>query len=122
MVRSVSVLVVEDETIIRMLMVDALEDAGFHVFEAASGEAGLREFHLHPELKALLTDIEMPGAVDGLALARAIRERQPEAALIIMSGRKQPQVDELPRDARFFQKPYTQTEIVGALHQLLGGT
>jgi CheY-like chemotaxis protein len=119
MFRKLSVLVVEDESIIRMLMVDALEDAGFHVIEAATGEAGLRALDHFPDLKALLTDIEMPGTVDGLALARMVHERHPETALIIMSGRQRPEAKELPRNAKFFRKPYTQAEIVAALHQLI---
>ena len=112
-------LVVEDESIVRMVMVDVLEDAGFKVVEAATGEAGLRELERDPDLKALLTDIEMPGTLDGLALARIMHERCPDAAVVVMSGRIRPGVSELPPNARFFGKPYLHDEIVATLHELL---
>lgn len=105
-----------------MLMVDVLENAGFKVVEAATGEAGLRELERHPDLKALLTDIEMPGTLDGLALARIMHERYPDAAVVVMSGRIRPGVRELPPNARFFDKPYLHDDIVAALHELLNTT
>ena len=113
------VLVVEDEAILRMLMVDELEDAGFRVVEARNGEEGMRALDEHPDLTALLTDIEMPGRVDGVALARVTNERYPEAAVIVMSGRTYPGAADLPPHAKFFGKPYRHSDVIDALHELM---
>ncbi|WAJ27863.1 response regulator [Antarcticirhabdus aurantiaca] len=118
--RAPAVLVVEDEALVRIVMVEELEDAGFHVLEAESGDEGLREIERHPNLKAILTDIEMPGSVDGVALARITNERYPNAAVIVMSGRRRPGRGDLPSNARFFGKPYRHAEVIQALHELMG--
>ncbi|NDV85471.1 response regulator [Aurantimonas aggregata] len=104
---------------IRMGLVDALEEAGFRVIEAATGAAGLYALEKDEDLTALLTDIEMPGTPDGLGLAQIVHERCPEAAVIVMSGRIRPGVGMLPPNARFFDKPYLHDEVVAALQGLL---
>ena len=113
------VLVVEDEGLVRMTMVDFLEDAGFHVIEAATGEEGLRELGENPGIAALLTDIEMPGSVDGIRLASITHAMHPDAAVLVMSGRVRPSRSDLPPGARFFAKPYLHDEIIEALHAMM---
>lgn len=113
------VLVVEDDSIIRIGLVDALEEAGFRVVDAATGAAGLSALKRDEKLTALLTDIEMPGTLDGLALARIVHERRPDAAVIVMSGRVRPGAGALPPNARFFDKPYRHDDIVASLQELL---
>jgi CheY-like chemotaxis protein len=113
------VLVVEDEGIVRMTMVDFLEDAGFHVIEAATGEEGLRELRGDPDIAALLTDIEMPGSVDGIHLASITHQMHPDAPVLVMSGRVRPSRAELPPGARFFAKPYVHDEVIEALHAMM---
>ena len=115
----IRVLVVEDEGIVRMTMVDFLEDAGFDVIEAATGEEGLRELDRNPGISALLTDIEMPGTVDGIRLARITHQMHPDAAVLVMSGRVRPPRSDLPPGARFFAKPYVHDEVIGALHDMM---
>ncbi|GGD38249.1 response regulator [Aureimonas glaciei] len=114
------VLVVEDDALLRMTIVDHLEDAGFNVFEATTGDEGISELARVPELRALLTDIEMPGLIDGIKLARITHQLYPEMAVVIMSGRVRPESHELPPSARFFHKPYSHDEIVDALHDMMG--
>jgi CheY-like chemotaxis protein len=108
----VSVLVVDDEPLIRMCAVDLLEEAGFSVVEADSGPRGLALFAEHPEITALFTDIQMPGAFDGLALARKALALRPDVQLIITSGNVRPSDDEIPDDVKFVPKPYDGTKIV----------
>jgi CheY-like chemotaxis protein len=114
------VLVVEDDALLRTTMVDHLEDAGFSVFEASTGDEGISELARVPELRAILTEIEMPGKTDGLKLARITHELYPKIAVVVMSGRVRPEKHELPPFARFFGKPYSHDEIVDALHEMMG--
>ncbi|WAJ29519.1 response regulator [Antarcticirhabdus aurantiaca] len=120
--RNPPVLVVEDEALVRMVMVDELEEAGFRVIEADNADDGLAELERHQDIMALLTDIELPGSIDGVKLARITNERYPDAAVIVMSGRIRPGRQELPRHARFFGKPYRHAEVIEALHELMGRT
>lgn len=117
--RGTLILVVEDESLVRMTMVDFLEDAGFEVVEAATGEEGLKQLDRNPAIAALLTDIEMPGTVDGIRLAKITHERHPDAAVIVMSGRVRPGKSELPSHARFFAKPYMHDDVISALHEMM---
>ena len=64
------ILVVEDEPLLRMTAVDLLEDEGFTVVEAGSGDEGLALLRTIPDIRVLFTDVHMPGSLDGLALAR----------------------------------------------------
>src|SRR3954471_15535056 len=67
------VLVVEDEGLVRMFVTDVLEEAGFEVAEAENAEAGLLALHARPDVRVLFTDVNMPGRIDGLELARIAR-------------------------------------------------
>jgi CheY-like chemotaxis protein len=104
--RPVIVLVVDDEPLIRMNAADFLEDCGFVAIEADNGEHALEQLDAHPEIKVLFTDINMPGAFDGLDLARKVYARRPDIQLIITSGKMRPSEDEIPDHGKFFPKPY----------------
>jgi len=119
-VEKLVILVVEDEAIIRMSAVDMLEDAGFSVIEAANADIAVQLLESRSDIRAVFTDIEMPGSLCGLKLARAIRNRWPPIHLIVTSGRVAPSELDLPRLARFIQKPYTPNQILGVLGELLG--
>lgn len=101
-----AVLVVEDEDLIRAITAFQLEDAGFAVIQARDATQALAEFADHPEVSAVFTDINMPGPVDGVALARRIHDLRPNVQLIITSGRAPPLQSEMPSGARFLPKPY----------------
>lgn len=103
--RSTSVLVVDDEWLIRAALVDQLEEDGFEVFEAENAAGALRILEFHHQIGSVVTDIQMPGTMDGLALARFIRDSFPPIRLIISSGAIRPSATELPRDTVFLQKP-----------------
>lgn len=85
------VLVAEDEELVRLVIAEALRDAGLEVMEAEHAEAALRVLEHHAaRVHVLFTDIQMPGSMDGLALAHHISENWPEIALLITSARPQP--------------------------------
>ena len=82
------VLVAEDEELVRLVIAEALRDAGLEVMEAEHAEAALSVLEHHAaRVHVLFADIQMPGSMDGLALARHISENWPEIALLITSAR-----------------------------------
>ncbi|MCW5850250.1 MAG: response regulator transcription factor [Anaerolineae bacterium] len=78
------ILVVDDEMPIRLTMAELLKRRGYQVVQAASGEEALEQIHQRP-FDLLLLDLKMPG-MDGIEVARRARERQPDAAIIILTG------------------------------------
>ena len=107
------VLVVDDETFIRMNAIDMLQDSGFGVLEAVDADDALRVLADHPEIGVLFTDINMPGSMDGLDLARRVHELRPDVHLIITSGKVRPSASEIPDSGRFIEKPYQQQQFIG---------
>lgn len=114
-----TVLVVEDEPLVRAFAAEVLMDAGYRVFEACDGRDGLAILEGRGDIDAVLTDIEMPGDMDGLALAGTIHERWPDIAILVTSGRVRPDADVLPIGAGFIAKPYRYDEVVDRIAALL---
>lgn len=100
-----TVLVVEDESLIRMDIVDRLEEGGFAVFEAASADAAIAILEARSDIHLVFTDVDMPGSMDGLKLAAYVRDRWPPIKLIVTSGHVAVREDLLPAGGRFFSKP-----------------
>lgn len=119
-VTSPAVLVVEDEALLLFVAADDLRDAGFTVFEAGNAAEALRLFDAHPGIIALFTDVDMPGAMNGLALCALIHARRPEVRILITSGKSIPAATTLPPGAMFLPKPYAATAVVTALQRMLG--
>ena len=113
----ISVLIVEDEPLIRMGAVKIIEDAGFEVIEAASADEAIRILECRGDIRVVFTDIHMPGSMDGLKLAHAVRNRWPPIKIIVTSGRDLITEKDLPEGGRFFAKPYDPIEITGALRE-----
>jgi CheY-like chemotaxis protein len=109
------VLVVEDDPLIRMDAVWIIEDAGYTVLEAASADEAISILETRFDITTIFTDVEMPGSMDGLKLAFAVRDRWPPVRIIIASGRIRPEANEMPRDALFLNKPYSQTQVAQAI-------
>jgi len=94
---SAVVLVVEDEPLVRMTVVDELEEADLQVLEAANADAALTVLEVHPEeVQVLFTDVNMPGSMDGMALAEQVHQRWPHIRLLISSGYVRLHPDEIP--------------------------
>jgi CheY-like chemotaxis protein len=110
------VLLVEDEPLVRMYNADVLDEAGFRIIEASNADEAVLLFETRPDICALVTDIEMPGRMNGLALARHVQDKQASIGLLIVSGRVRPSPDELPIGGRFLGKPYTPTDLLRELH------
>lgn len=117
--RPIVVLVVDDEPLVRMLGVDVLEDAGFAVVEAGDAAEALDKLRSHPDVRVLFTDVNMPGELNGLELARLVHERRPDIRLLIASGQVRPRPEELPEDGQFVPKPWVPGEIVERIRGML---
>jgi CheY-like chemotaxis protein len=114
-----TVLVVEDEPLILMLAVGIVEDAGFSTVQAKSAHEAVAVLENRSDIRIVFTDIEMPGAMDGVKLAHAIRRRWPPIELLLTSGRHQVRKEDLPARGRFLRKPYSLSQVAEALHQLV---
>lgn len=111
MTQPISVLVVEDEALVRMGIAQHLSDEGFKVYEAAGADQAIDILAAHSDIKVLFTDIDMPGRLDGLKLAAAVRDRWPPVKIVITSGQRSVEAREMPSGARFFTKPYNPDEL-----------
>src|SRR5436190_230748 len=100
------VLIVEDERLIRSTAVDMVEEAGFEAIEASDADEAIRILESRTDIRAVFTDVNMPGSMDGLKLARVVRNRWPPVALIVTSGRSNVPEPDLPEGGRFLPKPY----------------
>ena len=117
--RRAVVLLVEDEPFVRELGAMILSDAGYIVIEAANAADALVALEAAPEVELLFTDVQMPGALDGLALARQVHERWPDVRLLVASGRIRPSQDEIPDDGRFIAKPYRLDDLLKQVRELI---
>ena len=113
------VLVAEDEELIRLWAADVLQENGFSVVEAANAEAAMRVLETRPEVRLLFTDIHMPGAFDGMELARRVHDRWPHVQLVVTSGKIEPRPDEIPDEGRFLAKPYRAEQLVEQVLEML---
>jgi CheY-like chemotaxis protein len=113
------VLVVEDEPLIRLDAIEMLRGAGFRVIDAANADEAIAILEARRDIRAVVTDIQMPGSMDGLKLAATIHDRWPPIALIVTSGRKSMQEKDLPEHGRFLPKPYNGPRLVEAVNAAL---
>jgi two-component system, response regulator PdtaR len=113
------VLVVEDEVLIRMSLVDELEDAGFQVLEAGTADEALKMLAAHPQIEAVFTDIDMPGSMDGMKLAKFVLQSRPDMAILLTSGYLKVPKDDLPDQVAFLPKRYDLSRVANHLRGLL---
>jgi CheY-like chemotaxis protein len=114
------VLVVEDEMMLRMRAVDMVEDAGFTPVEAVDADEAIAILESRSDIALLFTDIQMPGSMDGLKLAHAVRERWPPIEIILVSGQLKPASIDIPANSRFFGKPFEASEMIGEMQNMIG--
>jgi two-component system, response regulator PdtaR len=114
------VLVVEDDFLIRMDAADMIRSAGFEVVEANHADEAIDILERRFDITVVFTDVHMPGSMDGLKLAAAVRGRWPPIKIVATSGKARLRDDDLPAGSRFLPKPYSAREIVGTLRELTG--
>lgn len=109
------VLVVEDDPLLRMNAVDMIEEAGFRAIEAPNADAAIRTLETRNDIRLIFTDIDMPGSMDGLALAHAVANRWPPVRIFATSGHFKVSETDLPNGGRFIPKPYRQHQLIDML-------
>ena len=112
------VLIVEDEFLLRIDAVDMIAAAGFEVVEAGNADEAIEILEARRDITVVFTDIQMPGSMDGLKLARAVRGRWPPIKIIATSGHADVQEIDLPEGGRFLPKPYSPVQVTGVLREL----
>lgn len=116
-----TVLVVEDESLLRELIVQELADAGFEVIEADTGERAIAILNAGRPIDVLFTDIRLPGQVDGWQIARHARHHRPEIPVIYASGYTLDRSAQVP-DSLYLGKPYRTESVVVEIERCLTRT
>ena len=119
-VRRPVILIVEDDFLIRMNAAEMIADAGFDVIEAGNADEAIVILEARPDIHVVFTDIQMPGSMDGLKLARFVRGRWPPIKIVATSGNTVVRDGDLPEGGVFLPKPYTFDTIASTLRELVG--
>jgi DNA-binding NtrC family response regulator len=112
--------VVEDELLVRMTISDCLRDAGLNVIEAFNADEAIQILHSDVSVDLVLSDVRMPGSMDGMELMRYAQEKFPALPFIITSGHHLAQ-DALAQGAKeFLRKPYSFDHAIALVESELG--
>jgi CheY-like chemotaxis protein len=113
-----TVLVAEDDVILRTVVAEQLREEGYTVVEASNAEEVLLVLRTGAGVDLLFTDVGMPGTLDGIALARLVRAEFPDVKVVIASGNVVATEVEVAFDG-FFSKPYHVPQLLGHIRALL---
>ena len=113
-----SILVVDDEALIRINLAVFFEDEGFQVFEAGDADEAIDILADNPSIQVVLTDVQMPGSMDGVKLAHYVRNRFPPTLLVVASGAVKLTPADLPARTMFIAKPFDPRFILGEIDRL----
>ena len=114
------VLIVENDVLLRLVTASNLREAGFEVIEAANAAEALRILDRIP-VDVLFSDIEMPGNMDGLALAQWVHRSQADTRIILTSGAAKAPGD-VEEYASFLPKPYAEKDVERLLRSVLSSS
>ncbi len=118
----VRILVVEDEFLIRMTLSEVLADEGYDVLEADTGDAAISLLAGTPDIAVLLTDIQLPGSLDGRALVQRVRQTLPDLPVIYMTGRPDSMTGQTTGAREMYvAKPYLPSDICAAVRRMIAG-
>jgi CheY-like chemotaxis protein len=115
------VLIVEDEFLIRSHAAQIIEDAEVDVLEASNADEAISILEARSDIAVLFTDIQMPGSMDGLKLAAAVKGRWPPIKIVATSGFVNVRPNDLPEGGRFLAKPYHPAQLMATLRELTVG-
>ena len=114
-----TILIVEDQPLIRMALAETLQEAGFQVLEAADAGTGFRAMLDAERVELVIADVGLPGEINGVMLAQVVVEHWPSTRIIVISGRTDPEELGLPPQAAFMAKPVTPSVLLNKVTQLL---
>lgn len=112
------VLVVEDQALLRFLAADMLEEAGYEASLAGDAGEALEMLERHPDIGTIFSDVNMPGDMDGVDLARVIHEKRPDVGVVLTSGTRVQDLGRLPGGTMFLAKPYEWDEVYRCLERV----
>ncbi|HEV2594288.1 MAG TPA: response regulator [Sphingomicrobium sp.] len=104
-------LIVEDQPFVGMVASDILKESGFQTFHAYDAEAATQLLDEHPEIELLLTEVQLPGDVDGLELCRRVSRRRPDVQLVVTATSPELKYQDVPSNAHVLRKPYASGEL-----------
>jgi two-component system, response regulator PdtaR len=110
---------VEDEPLVRLTQVDILREAEFWVLEAQDADEAFEILKSRPEINVVLTDVDMPGSIDGFEFARLVRQGWPEVAVLVISGKTSPGPGDLPQGTHFLHKPVRSATLTEVVQQII---
>lgn len=116
--KNLAVLLVEDEPLIMLHLASVVEELGFEALQAFNAKEAIDILMSRSDIRIVFTDIDMPGTMDGIALAAVVRNRWPPIDIIIGSGHRRPTEIELPARGAFFSKPYDEDALKAALRSM----
>ena len=119
---STTILVVEDEVLVRIALADFLRDCGYKVFEAANAQEAIQVLTaLDQPVSVLFSDVNMPGELDGFGLARWVRKHKPDIKILLTSGhgRAAQIASELCESGPLVPKPYQYSNVLSRIKRLL---
>src|ERR1700685_504741 len=111
---------VENEFLLRLDSAETIESAGFEVIQAGNADEAIAILEARPDIHVVFTDIQMPGSMDGLKLARFVRDRWPPIKIVATSGHVPVEDDDLPAGSIFLPKPYRGAQVVATLREMTG--
>lgn len=115
----VTILVVEDEALVRMVSADILSEAGYRVLEAQNADEAVAILEGADHVELMFTDIRMPGQMDGLELATFVHANWPAVRLLVTSGHCIMPDSDLPNGGQFVRKPYNLKELVSQIRHIV---
>lgn len=118
LVKPLNVLVVDDEALVRMVVADILQQQGFHTIEAGSGDEALDVLESRDDIAVIVSDIRMPGHIDGMGLAAIVASRWPAIATLLVSAYTGPMIGALPEGVSFMPKPVHEAALVRTVESM----
>jgi DNA-binding NtrC family response regulator len=109
------ILAVEDETLVKDYLTDILEEAGYQVVSAANVDEAIEILGSRNDIRILITDVNVPGSMDGLRVAWVVKDRWPPIKIIIATGKEPPRSETMPIDSQFLPKPYLPHRVLAAV-------
>lgn len=110
------ILIVDDDSLVRFTIVAMVEDAGYDVVQATNAAEAIAVLESDSDIRVVITDVSMPGDMDGVTLAHFVRDRWPPVRLIVISARSLPR--DLPSAAEFLAKPFLPVDLTSRLGEM----
>ncbi|MFC0501048.1 response regulator [Asaia krungthepensis] len=112
-----TVLVVEDQVLLRLYVSDMIEQAGYTVLSAENADEALTVISSNPQIRIVFSDLEMPSEMTGLELGHHLSRTRPEMGFVLTSGRQMPGSAALPPRGLFVPKPFLESDVCAALQR-----